>query len=74
MLDRDSDKIYRIALKLLNKQVKRNRNRFPIDFMFQLTLQEAKAVSLSRSQIATLKRGENIKYRPTSSASRGLLC
>ena len=32
--------------------------------MFQLTLEEGKAVILSRSQIATLKRGENVKYRP----------
>ena len=32
--------------------------------MFQLTLEEGEAVLLSRSQIATLKRGQNIKYRP----------
>jgi hypothetical protein len=34
------------------------------DFMFQLTLEEGNLMILSRSQIATLKRGENVKYRP----------
>ena len=47
------------------KQCRRHpRERFPDDFMFQLSLEEGKAVMLSRSQIATLKRGQNIKYRP----------
>jgi hypothetical protein len=64
MLDRDLAALYGVALKRLNEQVKRNRERFPDDFMFQLTLEEGKAVVLSRSQIATLKRGQNIKYRP----------
>ncbi len=36
----------------------------PNDFIFRLTLGEGKAVMLSRSQIATLKRGQNIKCRP----------
>ena len=64
MLDRHLAELYGVALKRLNQQVKRNRERFPDDFIFQLTLQEGKAVMLSRSQIATLKRGQNIKYRP----------
>jgi hypothetical protein len=65
MVDRNLAEIYGVALKRLNEQVKRNRNRFPKDFMFQLTLEEGKAlIPSSRSQIATLKRGENIKYRP----------
>jgi hypothetical protein len=64
MLDRDLAEIYGVKLKRLNEQVKRNRDRFPDDFMFQLTLEEGKLVILSRSQIATLKRGENVKYRP----------
>ena len=64
MLDRDLAELYGVQLKRLNEQVKRNSDRFPEDFMFQLTLDEAKAVLLSRSQIATLDRGQNIKYRP----------
>jgi hypothetical protein len=64
MLDRDLAELYGVALKRLNEQVKRNRERFPDDFMYQLTLEEGKAVVLSRSQFATLKRGQNVKYRP----------
>ena len=64
MLDRDLAELYGVELKRLNEQVKRNLDRFPDDFMFQLTLEEGKAVIRSRSQFATLKRGENIKYRP----------
>ena len=44
--------------------MKRNQDRFPDDFMFQLTLDEGKAVLALRSRIATLKRGEHLKYRP----------
>jgi ORF6N domain len=62
MLDRDLAELYGVTVKRLNEQVKRNRERFPEDFMFQLTLDEGKAVLASRSQIATLKRGKNIKY------------
>jgi hypothetical protein len=64
MLDRDLAALYGVPVKRLNEQVKRNSDRFPDDFMFQLTLEEGKAVQRSRSQIATLKRGLNIKYRP----------
>ena len=64
MLDRDLAELYGVELKRLNEQVKRNRDRFPEDFMFQLTLDEGKAVMLLRSQIATLKRGAHLKYQP----------
>ena len=64
MLDSDLAKLYRVTTKRLNKQVKRNRGRFPEDFMFQLTSEEAKLLQSSRSQFATLKRGQNIKYLP----------
>jgi len=64
MLDRDLAELYGVPLKRLNEQVKRNQNRFPDDFMFQLTLEEGKAVLALRSQFATLKRGEHLKYAP----------
>jgi hypothetical protein len=44
MLDRDLAELYGVPLKRLNGQVKRNWDRFPDDFMFQLTLAEGKAV------------------------------
>lgn len=64
MLDRDLAELYGVPVKRLNEQVKRNQERFPQDFMFRLTLKEGRAVLASRSQIATLNRGQNIKYLP----------
>ena len=61
MLDRDLAKLYGVAVKVLNQAVKRNTKRFPSDFMFQLSWEEAES---SRSQIVTLKQGLNIKYLP----------
>ena len=40
MLDADLANLYGVTTKRLNEQVKRNRNRFPSDFMFQLTVKE----------------------------------
>ena len=55
MLDSDLAMLYGVETKALNQAVKRNINRFPEDFMFQLTKDEA---SRSRSQIATLDKKE----------------
>lgn len=72
ILDRDLAAIYGVTTKRLNEQVKRNADRFPEDFVFQLTLEEAE---ISRSQIATLKagRGQNIKYRPYAFTEHGAI-
>jgi hypothetical protein len=64
MLDGDLAKLYGVTTKQLNQQLKRNLTRFPRDFAFQLTLDEAKDIARSRSQIVTLNRGQNIKHRP----------
>ncbi len=64
MLDRDLAALYGVTTSNLNKAVKRNLDRFPADFMFQLTLEEAQACAGSRFQIGILKRGQNIKYLP----------
>jgi len=40
MLDSDLAQLYGVATKRLNRAVARNRERFPADFMYQLTLQE----------------------------------
>ena len=54
MLDSDLAELYGVTTKRLNEQVRRNLKRFPLDFMFQLTFDEAAGL---RSQIATLKTG-----------------
>jgi hypothetical protein len=64
MLDHDLARLYGVTTKRLNEQLRRNRKRFPSDFAFRLTLDEAKQMAGSRSQIATLKKGQNIKYAP----------
>ena len=62
MLDRDLAELYNVETKVLNQAVKRNLARFPEDFMFQLIAEEV--LEISRSQIVTVKRGQNIKYLP----------
>ena len=59
MIDSDLSTIYGVTTKRLNEQVRRNRKRFPKDFMFRLTQNEFRSL---RSQIATLETGRG-KYR-----------
>jgi hypothetical protein len=51
LLDAELAALYGVTTKRLNEQVKRNRDRFPADFLFRLTAEETDAVN--RSQIAT---------------------
>jgi hypothetical protein len=53
ILDSDLARIYGVTTKRLNEQVKRNFNRFPPDFLFQLTYDELESLSPMRSQFAT---------------------
>ncbi len=53
MLDADLAQLYGVETKILNKAVKRNLDRFPEDFMFQLTTEQAENL---RFQIGTSKR------------------
>jgi hypothetical protein len=61
MLDRTLASLYGVTTKAFNQAVKRRRERFPTDFMFRLTMEEAQGLR-SRSQSVTLKRGQNIKH------------
>lgn len=70
MIDRDLAVLYGVSTKALNQAVKRNIERFPEDFMFRLSLEEA---AISRSQIVTLKKqGSNIKYLPHAFTEQGI--
>ena len=76
MLDRDLAALYGVSTKQLNQAVKRNSDRFPEDFMFQLTMDEAKSWRQAErlwSQTVTLKRGQHIKYRPYAFTEHGIL-
>ena len=75
MLDKDLAEIYGYDVKRLNEQVKRNINRFPEDFMFQLKASEI--TESLKSQIATLnisknKRGMHIKKMPFAFTEQGI--
>ena len=61
MLDNDLAELYGVGVKVLNQAVKRNIDRFPKEFMFQLTKDEYNSL---RSQIVTLdnQRGKHRKY------------
>ena len=65
ILDRDLARLYGVETRRLNEQVRRNIERFPEDFMFQLTKEEAES---SRSQIATMN-GEETNLRSQNATS-----
>lgn len=76
MLDYDLAEFYGYEVKALNQQVKRNIDRFPEDFMFQLKKEEVPK-EFSKSQIVTLnekgdKRGTNIKKMPYAFTEQGI--
>jgi hypothetical protein len=73
IIDRDLSEIYGVETRRLNEQVKRNPDRFPEDFMFQLTKEEADVWVRSRSQFAILKRGKTIKYLPYAFTEHGAI-
>jgi hypothetical protein len=64
--------LYGVRVKALNQAVKRNIERFPSDFLFQLTRGEASVAAGSRSQSVTLKPGQNIKYLPYAFTEQGV--
>ena len=69
MLDKDLAILYGVEAKVLNQAVKRNVERFPDDFRFQLTKEEC-----LRSQIVTLneKQGQHLKYMPYAFTEQGV--
>ena len=71
MLDSDLAALYGVAAKALNQAVRRNLDRFPSDFMFQL---EAKEYEVLRSQSVTLNtsRGTHRKYLPYAFTEQGV--
>lgn len=73
ILDSDLARLYGVETRVLNQAIRRNREKFPPDFMFELTLAEAEQLRRSRSQFVTLKRGGNIKHAPLVFTEHGAL-
>jgi phage regulator Rha-like protein len=69
MLDSDLAKLYGVEVKQLKRQVRRNIDRFPSDFMFQLLKEEYESL---RRHFGTLKRGEHSKYLPYVFTEQGV--
>ena len=76
MLGLDLARLYGVEVKALNQAVRRNADRFPPDFMFQLTWEESQSL---RSQFVTLKddaargrTGRHTKYRPYAFSEQGV--
>lgn len=69
MLDSELAALYGVETKNLNKAVRRNAERFPGDFMFQLNAQEA---GILRFQSGTLERGKYSKYLPYVFTEQGV--
>ena len=69
MLDADLANLYGVETRVLKQAVRRNEDRFPDDFMFQLNEDEWKSL---RSQTVTLKRGQHSKYPPYAFTEQGV--
>ncbi|MFC0316939.1 ORF6N domain-containing protein [Olivibacter oleidegradans] len=70
MLDRDLAELYGVETKVLKQAVKRNIDRFPNDFMFELTKQQ---FEILRSQIVTSKDGRGgTRYLPMAFTEQGV--
>lgn len=71
ILDVDLAELYGVGVKRLNEQVKRNRQRFPSDFMFRLALTEQRAL---RSHFATSNNGRGgRRYSPYAFTEHGAI-
>lgn len=73
ILDADLAKIYGVPTRVLNQAIKRNRRKFPLDFMIQISHSEAKRLQSSRSQSVIMKQGHNLKYRPYAFTEYGAI-
>src|ERR1043165_3105391 len=70
MLDSDLADLYHIETKQLKRQAKRNIERFPPDFMMELTREEYETL---RCQIGTLEKGQHAKNLPYVFTEHGVL-
>jgi hypothetical protein len=69
MIDADLAELYGVETKVLKQAVKRNIDRFPDDFMFELTQTE---YEIMKSQFGTKKRGQHSKYLPYAFTEQGV--
>lgn len=81
ILDADLAKIYGVETRVLNQAVRRNREKFPPDFLLELTSAETANLqhlrrqgdTILRSQIVILKQGQHLKYQPFAFTEHGAI-
>lgn len=69
LLDSDLAEMYGVEVKHLKRQVRRNIDRFPPDFMFELSKEEYQSL---RRQFGTFKKGEHVKYLSYAFTEQGV--
>jgi len=72
LLDEDLAALYEVEVKALNQAVRRNLARFPADFMFQLTADEAARLRSQSVTLDVLGRGQHRKYAPFAFTEQGV--
>jgi hypothetical protein len=69
MLDADLARLYGVSTKVFNQAIRRNKDRFPSDFVFQLSHQEFRSL---RSQFVTSNRRGGRRYQPYAFTEQGV--
>jgi phage regulator Rha-like protein len=69
LLDADLAALYGVDARALKRAVRRNRARFPVDFMLELSPEEHRSL---RCQFGALKRGQHAKYPPYAFTEQGV--
>ena len=72
MLDFDLAGIYQVETKNLKRAVRRNIDRFPPDFMFELTHNEVDSLRCNFGTLDTGARGQHVKYLPFAFSEQGI--
>jgi len=72
MLDSDLAELYGVSTKRLNEQVKRNRSRFPADFLIRLSEIEVEVIRSLNATLETPGRGRHRKYLPYAFTEQGV--
>ena len=72
MIDSDLAELYGVETKILNRGVRRNLERFPEDFMFQLTKDEAESLRIQFGTLKPVGRGQHRKYLPYVFTEQGV--
>jgi hypothetical protein len=72
ILDADLAKIYGVATKALNQAIRRNLDKFPPDFLLELTAYEAEALRHSRSQFVALKGCQSMRSQIVTASKRNI--